>query len=365
MKRKLLATAAVLAFATSAAQAQSSVTLYGLIDAAVEYVDNIGPAGDSVTRMATLAGSNASRWGMRGTEDLGGGLKAVFTLESGFAADSGIFQQGGRLFGRQAFVGVSGSWGQVSLGRQYGSVIPVQIKTDPFLASAYGPAAPSGDTYLAAGRHDNAIVYSGKFGGLTVHALYSLGRDAVGPGAATCAGEVPGDSEVCRSVTAGALYEGANNGWGIGGWYDAQKSVSGVGSDDRYSANGYLTLGPVKLFANFMRRDNDAAPTATPIAAVKSNLWSVGASYPIMPQLVLDAMYYDFDLKGSDNDSQMIAARISYKFSKRTDVYFYTAHLMNDGAATKSVTITTLPANTVPLAGENQTGVIVGLRHTF
>lgn len=361
MKQKLLATAAVLTLATSAAQAQSSVTLYGLIDAAVEYVDNIGAAGDSVTRMATLAGSNASRWGMRGTEDLGGGLKAVFTLESGFAADSGIFQQGGRLFGRQAFVGVSGAWGQVSLGRQYGSVIPVQIKTDPFLASAYGPAAPSGDTYLAAGRHDNAIVYSGKFGGLTIHGLYSLGRGVV----EGCPGEVPGNSESCRSLTAGAIYEGANNAWGIGGWYDAQKSVSGVGSDDRYSANGYVTLGSVKLFANFMRRDNDAAPAAAPITAVKSNLWSVGASYPITPQLVLDAMYYDFDLKGSDNDSQMIAARISYKFSKRTDVYLYTAHLMNDGAATKSVTITTLPANTVPLAGENQTGVIIGLRHLF
>ena len=359
MKRKLLATAAVLALATSAAQAQSSVTLYGLLDAAVEHLDNIGPTGESLTRMNTLAGAFASRWGLRGSEDLGSGLKAVFTLESGFGIDSGVSQQGGRLFGRQAFVGLSGDWGQVTLGRQYSSLFYVQIKTDPFLASAYSPAS-FGDTYLAGPRLDNSIAYLGKFGGFTAHAIYSLGKDNNGSAAPTCAGEVPGNSQACRAWSVGGIYEGANNGWGIGGWYDAQEIATGVGSDDRYSVNGYFMLGQAKLMANFLRRDND-----TTGASVKSNLWSIAASYPITQQVTVEAGYYDFDLKGSDADGQMIAARVNYNFSKRTTAYVYVGHMINDGTSAKSVSIGTLPVTTAPVAGENQTGFTVGLIHRF
>lgn len=358
MKRKLLATAAVLALATSAAQAQSSVTLYGLLDAGVEYLDNVGASGDSLFRMNTLAHSFASRWGLRGTEDLGGGQKAVFTLESGFGIDSGVSQQGNRLFGRQAFVGLSGNWGQLTMGRQYSSLFYVWLKTDPFLASAYGPGAF--DTYLAGPRFDNSIAYLGKFGGFTAHAIYSLGRDNNGSATPTCPGEVAGNSDSCKSWSVGGLYEGAGNSWGVGAWYDAQESVAAVGSDDRYAASGYFTLGQAKLMANFSRRDNDSTGTS-----VKSNLWSVGASYTFSPQWSIEGAYYDFDVKGSDADSQLIAARVNYNFSKRTTAYVYAGHIINDGTAARSVSIGTVPVTVAPVAGENQTGFTVGLIHRF
>lgn len=80
--------------------------------AGVEYVNNVGTTKSGLVRMPNLTGTVPSRWGVRGKEDLGGGLHAVFTLESGFAPDSGVSNQGGRLFGRQANVGLSGPWGR-------------------------------------------------------------------------------------------------------------------------------------------------------------------------------------------------------------------------------------------------------------
>ena len=96
----------MLAFATSTAFAQSSVTLYGIIDTGVEYVSHANANGDSVIRMPGITGEYPSRWGLRGSEDLGGGYAAQFVLESGFNVRAGDLGQGGRLFGRQAWTGL-------------------------------------------------------------------------------------------------------------------------------------------------------------------------------------------------------------------------------------------------------------------
>ena len=109
MKKSLLALAALGAFAGTA-QAQSSVTLYGVVDANIEYVSNMSSTAAGTAGFpgrgenkfgVTSGGLSGSRWGLRGVEDLGGGMKALFVLESGFGVDDGRMQQGGRLFGRQ------------------------------------------------------------------------------------------------------------------------------------------------------------------------------------------------------------------------------------------------------------------------
>jgi general bacterial porin, GBP family len=110
MKKTLIVAAVAASFAT-AANAQSSVTLYGLIDAGFTYVNNevaTNTAKGSAAAFRMTSGNiNGSRWGLRGTEDLGGGMKAIFTLENGFNLNNGTLGQGGRQFGRQAFVGIS------------------------------------------------------------------------------------------------------------------------------------------------------------------------------------------------------------------------------------------------------------------
>src|SRR5688572_8398855 len=108
MKSKYYSAAAICLALVSAANAQSTTTLYGLIDAGFEHVDNIGAAKASVTRQTNVTGTFGSRLGFRGVEDLGGGLKGVFNLEMGFDPGSGAPGQGGRAFGRVATVGVAG-----------------------------------------------------------------------------------------------------------------------------------------------------------------------------------------------------------------------------------------------------------------
>ena len=124
MKRNLMA-AALLGVLATAAQAQSSVTLYGLIDAGITYTNSQLTSQGGRSNVQMTSGSvEGSRWGLRGAEDLGGGLKAIFTLENGFNVNNGTFSQNGREFGRQAFVGLSSvDFGAVTLGRQYDSMI--------------------------------------------------------------------------------------------------------------------------------------------------------------------------------------------------------------------------------------------------
>jgi predicted porin len=198
MKKSLLAVAVLGAFAGTAA-AQSSVVLYGLIDLNVSHQtsgdDHLTGDGDSVTRLddgGTYTGPG-SRWGMRITEDLGGGLKAGVVLESGFQADAGFSLQGGRLFGRQSFISLSSGFGELRLGRQYtlqdetiGMMTPYGNTT--VLSAGWGvtnvqtAAISAGTTHpMFIGdqnpRNDNTIMYrSPNFGGFEVHGMVSLGE---------------------------------------------------------------------------------------------------------------------------------------------------------------------------------------------
>jgi len=182
MKKSLLALAALGAFA-GAAHAQSSVTLYGIIDQGVNLVTNVKTATGSAHLYNMSSGvMQGSRWGLRGAEDLGGGLKAVFVLENGFDLGSGALGQGGLLFGRQAYVGLSSSqFGSVTLGRQYDSVVDY---IGPLIAadqwSGYIGAKPGDvDNFNNAFRTNNAIKFTSvNYAGLTFGGMYSLGGQA-------------------------------------------------------------------------------------------------------------------------------------------------------------------------------------------
>jgi hypothetical protein len=170
MKKTLLAVAVLGAFAGTAA-AQSSVTLYGVADANVERIKGA----TSLTRISS-GGVQGSRWGLRGTEDLGGGLKAVFQLESGFNIDTGTSGQGGALFGRQAYVGLAGSFGAVRLGRQYSPMDDVagMVGTKTHDVLSVVPIIGNGDY----NRVNNAVTYlTPNFGGFTAQVQYSLGAE--------------------------------------------------------------------------------------------------------------------------------------------------------------------------------------------
>ena len=181
--KKILAAAALGSLGITA-HAQSSVTLYGIIDAGVTYVTNAAtPTGHDHLFKYGDGVAQGSRWGLRGTEDLGGGLKALFVLESGFSSGDGTLQQGGAEFGRQAFVGLAkNDVGSVTLGRQY------SFSTD-FLGANYtmGSQTPAGNyayhindlDQLTASRINNSIKFSSaNFAGVTFGGMYGFSNQA-------------------------------------------------------------------------------------------------------------------------------------------------------------------------------------------
>lgn len=182
MKYKICGIALSTAALTNAQAAESSVTLYGLVDIGVGYESVDGPNGYSHSRVGLVDGINSgSRIGFRGTENLGDGLNAIFTLEGGFNASTGQSGQGGRLFGRRATVGLqSDAWGTLELGRQANLASTyVGDNVSPFGTS--WRTANIGTTFSAANtmRLDNLVLYqTPNFGGFQVGVGYSFNADS-------------------------------------------------------------------------------------------------------------------------------------------------------------------------------------------
>jgi predicted porin len=363
MNRSLLALA-LLSVAASGAQAQS-VTAFGILDAAVEHVTRVGPAGSGLTRMPSLTGSVPSRLGFRGTEDLGGGLRAVFTVEQGFVPDSGGLSQGGRAFGRQAFVGLSGPWGTVSFGRQYTMLFWSILESDVLGPAIYGTG--SLDSYIPNARADNALAWRGSFGGWMLGATYSPGRDAVNagnPAGTNCPGELAADAKTCREWSLLVRYDAA--GWGVAWARDSIRGGPGAFaglstsalSDTRLSANGYVKVGTVKASLGVVRRRNGAS-----LDTPRSDLWYAGIVWSAAPSLTLDGELLRLDYAGSPDRAWLVAARATYALSRRTALYVTAGVVSNEGRLALSVSAGAGGSN--PNPGSSQTGVTAGMRHAF
>lgn len=376
MRLKYVA-AAVLAASSSYAAAQS-VTLYGIVDTGVEYVSHAGSGGHSLVRMPANTGELPSRWGMHGDEDLGGGMHAVFMLENGFNMRAGDLNQGGRLFGRQAWVGVSSPYGALTLGRQYTMLYWALADADIMGPDLYG--AGSLDNYLPNARSDNTIAYKGTFHGLTLGATYSFGRDSAGtgnsPGQGTCVGSVPGMATACREWSAMVKYD--TPWFGAAASYDEQRGGAGAvasfsdgvaaialtnaaDKDARVQLNGYTKLGNFRLGGGWIGRrvvtNNATSPDA------RSNLFYLGASYQLSPFVVLDGEAYRIVNAQQDARATLGTLRFTYLLSKRTAVYAQAAYLANSAHASYSVS-SGGPGATPP-AGMGQLGANVGIRHSF
>jgi len=373
MKLAKLAALTGLAF-TGAVYAQSA-TIYGMMDAGIESVNNVASAGGSITRMPSNTGIIPSRLGFRGKEDLGGGLSAIYTLEMGFGVDTGASGQGGRLFGRQSTVGFSGDWGAVTLGRQWTMLFWSVLDSDIVGPAVYGIG--SLDNYIPNSRIDNSIAYKGKFGNVTVGGTYSLGRDTVNgpsgpnPAATNCAGESGADTSACREWSAMVKYDTSS--WGTALGYDTMNGrtvgaapdavfaglTSSSKSDSRLMVNGYMKFGGAKVAAGLVHRNNDGS-TAKP----KSDLWYVGASYPLTPAWTIDGTYAMLRYKDvSDYDASLLAVRALYAMSKQTTLYAQVGSIQNDSKSNLSVSGGAAGSN--PVAGGSQTGMMFGVNHRF
>lgn len=360
-------------FAQAAPAPASSVSIYGIVDVGVEYLTNVGPSKFDLVRMPNNTSSTPSRLGFRGTEDLGGGLAALFTLEMGFGADSGALNQGGRIFGRQAYVGLQGPWGTVTAGRLYSMLFFSGFEADVLGPISFGMGGL--DPYIPNARMDNAIGWRGRFGAWDVGATYSFGRDTVNagpsPAGTNCPGESAADSKACRAWSAMAKY--VTPAWGATVAFDRQHGRSvgpapdaifgGLNSsdktDDRLAVNAYVLLGSTKVGAGVIRRDNDGLAAAT-----RSNLWFVGAQTPITPKtsVAVQVMSLRFP-DASQRNSTILSALVNHQLSRRTAIYGQLGQIANGSTATASLSGAATGSN--PAAGGSQSGVNVGIRHAF
>jgi predicted porin len=364
--KKTLYCALSIAAAIQATAAMAETVVYGIVDTGVEYVTNINAAGNSVVKMPSLTGSVPSRIGFKGLEDLGGGLTAFFVLESNFGVDTGALGVGGRLFGRQANVGLKNAYGTLTLGRQMNMTLYSYLKSDVMGPNIHGLSGM--DSYLPNARSDNAIGYMGKFSEVSVGATYSAGRDAVatgGPAATNCPGEITGNAQACRQVTALLAYDVQSSdttSFGVATAYDklngAPGAAAGLTSSDyhveRVSLSGYVLLGATKIGAGFIERKTHAANDST------ADLYYLGVSIPFAQNWVFDSQLARLDIKNSADASTLLAARATCQLSKRTAVYVSVGHIRNDGAAAIAAS-----AGSSIGVGMSQSGVMTGMRHVF
>jgi predicted porin len=344
------------------AEAQSNVTIYGIIDTGMEYMNHANANGDSKIRSLGLTGLVPSRIGFRGTEDLGNGLSAFFNLESGFLPTTGGMGQGNRLFGRLANLGLADpTYGTFTMGRQYNMTAISLINADVIGPSNHGLS--NMDAYIPNTRSDNALGYLNKFANVTVGGTFSTGRDtsaAGGPAATSCAGELAGDAQACRQWTLLAKYDSPL--FGVATAYDTMNGGPGAANlltssafkDKRTSLNGYVFLGRLKIGGGVILRRQERA------IDVNSNLYYIGTSYPLTPVWQFDTQLAHLDIKDSPDDSTLGTARIIYSLSKRTQLYSSVAYIKNRGAAA----IAASAGSTVGI-GQNQFSIATGIRHSF
>jgi predicted porin len=350
---------ALLAAAHSLAMAQSSVTLYGVADIGVEYLNHANASGNGLVRMAS-GNVSGSRWGLRGVEDLGSGMKALYALESGFELDSGTASQGGRLFGRQAYIGLENPWGRLTLGRQQNALYDLLINYEPMVLAARYSAFMMDSSLL--GRYDNTAKYTGKFGPVTAVALYSFARGTAisSGGVSSFSTETPGDSKNDRAFSGGLEYATARA--GLAAIYDQQQGTRGVPgqnsaqTDRRIAVAGNISFGSSTVLAGYRWFNGDIGLTS-----VRNDVYWLGYRYQYTPALTLTAAGYYFNNRRSGADPWSLVATANYALSKRTDAFLTIGYAHNKEGSNLGLN----GFGSMIAGGANQTGVTLSMRHKF
>ena len=365
MKKTFVAAAVLGAMATTAFAAD--VTLYGVVDLGLNYTQTKTTNQDTKDNFSMGSGQNSgSRFGLKGTEDLGDGYKVGFVLENGFKADTGAFEKGGRLFHREALLFVQSPYGELSMGRtgaleagtgRYGML------AGNATAMGTGWDAVGNSDFILMGtksRMDNTVTYqSPSFAGVTVLAQASLKTDPMD--AAVDAQYVEGSSDANRYYGLGVKFNaGALNAGIVGGVSDYSRlDVTNVDEDNGYSVAGYINydFGMIKpMFA--VQYWNGGIEKTTGAAFKTSEGYGlvIGATAPVLGgTLKATAGWNDFeDVKDTDTDynNWMLGVGYEYSLSKRTSVYTAAGY---KEAKTKAATTTK----------EKTTEVMVGLVHKF
>ncbi|MGK5036937.1 porin [Janthinobacterium sp. LB3P118] len=358
--KKTLITLAVLAAATGVAQAQSSVVIYGTVDAG--FVSERGGVKGNVNKLDSGVAS-ASRLGFKGTEDLGSGLSALFLLEAGFNVDSGAQGAPGKaeaLFGRQAYVGLSSkTTGTLTLGRQYTPWYNTLSKVaDPFAAGYAGSAK---NLFPANTRTSNTVLYtSPNFNGFDADVAYTFGEKAESNKYGRQIGASAGYSN--GPLNARLAYNNTSND-DVGFQAASGRNWLAAANYDFAVAKAYVAYGANKGQSSALRNNTDRnAYSLTQLSAAPStdsNNILVGATVPVGPAGTVMASFIRTNDKTAANaDADQWALGYSYALSKRTSTYASYAKIKNKNNAGYTV-------GNNSNVGTGDKAFNVGVRHSF
>ena len=414
MKKLTLVASAVMGLlSATGAMAQSNVTLYGLVDAGYNHVSGLRNGSFNGLASGIMEGS---RWGMRGNEDLGGGYRAIFTLESRFEADTGSVTNrpnsgnqlpdrigttvnanlpaglagtplalgtisainnaigtnafgvnlAGNLFDRQAFAGLITPFGAFTLGRQY---TPGYLATAAFDASGTQSSLAAGQVASLPAAFDirlsNTLQYGIKTGGITATLMYG-------------AGEVAGNSSAGRFLGAMAMYTG--DGFSVGFGHNEKKNEFGQKSLTNNVLGATLNLGPGTVYTQYatIKDDNPSGlspffATAGPVfqnaynAAFRQDarLMHIGYKFITGPHTIVTAFNRLDDKRVVNADTDSYGVTYTYALSKRTNLNAVLTRFNNKGQGQVAPGGNGFLGGVTASAGTDSTNVAFGIRHTF
>jgi predicted porin len=357
MKKSLIALAALASFA-SVASAQSSVTLFGIVDATLAF----GHGTASNKTQLTNSGYNSSRLGFRGTEDLGGGMSASFWLEAGLNNDDGqgaatnsnnqatgagaaVAGRQGLTFNRRSTVSLAGGWGELRLGRDYTPQFWNLTVFDPFGTNGVGTTQTLNSiiTGPTAVRASNSIGYflPGNLGGFYGQVQYYLGEN-----------------------NSNAANKDDGTGYGLRfGFANGPFNVALALSRTKYAAGdvqqnniaGQYDFGVAKLMGEYSFDKNEAATSGKGRGYLVGGLIPVGAG-----EIRLAYSRYKVELAAATPTAKKWAIGYDYNLSKRTVLYTTYAHVSNSGGAGQALNGATLTGT-----NDSSTGLDIGIRHAF
>jgi len=371
MKKSLLALAALSAFA-GVASAQSSVTLFGIVDVNGRYVKN-GTSGGEVYSLST-DGINSSQLGFRGVEDLGGGLKAVFWLEAALAADSGTIGGGngnaaattGAFFNRRSTVSLLGNFGEVRLGRDYVPTFWNHTRFDPFGTNGVGSA---NNLITAAGAANASPFGPLNFGQANGPQTFVRANNSIGyflPELGGLYGQVmitAGENQIPGNKYVGGRIGYAAGPFNVAAAYGVTEQVPGQTTGDykEFNIAGSWNFGFMNLMGQYSQLEEG------PVNQITN--WLIGATFPLGPGLAkISYAESSVDRGGapavafSDRKAKQIALGYQYDLSKRTAVYINGAQIDNDSG----LWFTTSGSGSAPFrSGFSSGGYEIGVRHSF
>ncbi|MEW6340638.1 MAG: porin [Pseudomonadota bacterium] len=357
---------------TGMAHAQSSVTLYGQVDAGVRYVSAFD--GQHGNTYLSSSGMSPTFFGFKGVEDLGGGMRAEFALENQFSAANGAassISTSQQLFGRQAYVGLdTDNFGTVTFGHQY-NALNVFFDYAPLWVDGASPFYVGGDNFALGYRINSSVVYKKSLGPVAFQLDYGLGGQ-------------PGSLAQGTTLGGNVAYSFANA--MIGGAYEQYKSADGASMAQNWTAGGRYTLEEASLYAGYMHNLDSGTESQ------RRDLYFGGAQYSVTPSFLLSGGYfyyrqsacngtctagqsvgagssgseiYGISGGGGTGHANIIALSAKYFLSKRTTLYAEAdTYRLRGGAAQDQIYYWT-GTDDSNLKSVNQYALMFGMTHSF